>query len=337
MKRNYGLDLMRIFLSLCVITVHSINHFGFENGYVSAIFQIFFLQANGAFFMLSGYFNLEKEFNTTSDYIKYYKSKIINILIPFVAFVFVWALWDYLHINSNFIFNDFVSYFYETLMISSSYNHMWFMYPLIGLLISTPFLSKMLHHMSNKELKILWYVALAWNITCYYLCYDLGTDFRFLCWILEGWFIYYFAGYYYRHVASKESVLKWALLGIFGLVFTVVGQLFFEPFTGTTDIQPMYTIFTMGCLLFWDKAFHIKNEKIGKIVGYLSRHTFLIYLFHMRGMEYALRKFSVVEANFGNGLLVVIGTFMFSLIASIVANFLLKPLQKLIDKVWKVQ
>lgn len=336
MKRNYSLDLLRVVLSLCVITLHSINYFGIENNNILTIVLIILLQADGLFYMLSGYFNLEKEFNDVSDIKNYYKNKIIYVLFPFLAFIFVWTLWDYLHIYTEFNLFHFLATFYESIMCTSHDGHLWFLYPLIGLLLSVPFLSKMLHNMNEKELKIMWYIALGWNATTYFLCLNFGIEFMFDCWILNGWIIYFVAGYCYRHIFEKENKLKWTILGIVCLSLTIICKLNIDKFEAATDYQPLFTIFCVSCLMLWDKAVKIKNDKIQKLIIFLSKNTFFIYLFHMRAMEYVIRKFSITQCNFGNGMLVVIGTFIFSLVAAILANLLIKPIQKIIDRVWEV-
>lgn len=93
-ERNYGLDLLRVFLCLCVIAIHSLAYFGYMNHYFDMIFPVFLVATDGLFFMLSGYFNLYKEFNSTSDILKFYKKKIICVLLPFLGFVLFWTLWD---------------------------------------------------------------------------------------------------------------------------------------------------------------------------------------------------------------------------------------------------
>lgn len=337
MNRNYGLDLARIFLCICVIALHSITNFNIENGTVFNIVLTFLASSNGVFYMLSGYFNLEKEFNNSTDIKNYYKNKFIYILFPFLAFLFVWAVWDYLHLNDTFNIIDFFWYYYELVMDTSSNGHLWFLYPLFGMLLATPFLSKMLHSMDDKELKILWRIAIGWNIVYYFLCLDIHIDFGFSGWFLISWPIYYFIGYYYRHIISRESVIKWSVLGIIGFVGTIVAPMFMDRFEGTNDMQPLFTLFCIGCLLFWDKTFKIKNNKFAKIIVYLSSQTFLVYLYHMRGMEYALRKLPVADSGLGTGLLVVFGTFIFSLIAAIVTNLCMKPVQKLMDRKWVIK
>lgn len=337
MKRNYSLDLMRVFLCICVIAIHSMTYIDFGSDIANSLFMTFLAQANGVFYIISGYFNLEKEFKDSSDIKKFYKNKIIYILLPFVAFIFVWAVWDYLHVNEGFNILNFLSYFYETIMDTACDGHYWFMYPLIGLLLSTPFLSKMLHNMDEKELKILWYIALGWNVVCYFLCYDLNINFRFLGWILSGWPIYYFAGYYYRHVVVNESKTKWLVLGLIGYVLTFLGTNYLDRFDAAEDLQPLFTIFCMGCLVFWDKYIHIKNEKINKAILFLSKNTFLIYLFHLRAMEYVVRKLAITSVSATSGIIVVFGTFILALIMSVITNLIMKPVQKFIDTKWTIK
>lgn len=340
-ERNYGLDLMRVFLCICVITLHSFNWFGAQDYTISIYLPVILIAADGLFYMLSGYFNLNKEFKDSSDIKKFYKNKFIYLLFPFLAFNFAWTLWDYIHITSNFNLFELLGIYYELIVNSGADGHMWFMYPLFGLILSTPFLSKMLHNMDDKELKILWRIAIGFNFFVYYLCEDFEMHMRLLCWVLDGWVIYYFAGYYYRRVLSKEKPIKWIIIGLVGFVVTMLGTFgdlpFLKRFAGANDIQPMFTLFCIGYLCLWDKTIKITNKVAAKVIKFLSSNTFLIYLYHMRGIEYILRKANVTEPSFVSGLTVVAGTFAFSLIAAFVTNSCLKPVQKLMDKFIKVK
>lgn len=334
-ERKHNLDLMRVILSICVIAVHSFHFFGIEDDFLNTIFRVPLMACDGLFYMVSGYFNLEKQFNNSSDIKNYYKNRFINVLFPFLAFVFVWTIWDYIHAEGSFNILGILDTFVKGILYKSAEGHMWFMYPLFGLLLSTPFLSKMLHSMDEKELKILWYVALGFNAVSYYLCWNQGHDFAVLCWTLEGWTIYYFAGYYYRHVIVKERGIKWLLLAISGYVFTIAGingmLPFFKAFEGATNIQPMFTLFCVGCFMFWDKIVKINTNVMVKIVSFLSINTYMVYLFHTRGIEYAVRKLSITETNYVSGILVIFGAYLVSLLLAFVANLLLKPVQKLMD------
>ena len=169
-ERNYGLDLLRVFLSICVITLHSFTYFGEMDNLFGSFLPVILIAADGLFYMLSGYFNLQKEFKNSSDILKFYKNKIIYVLLPFVGFVLFWTIWDYVYVYREFNLPEILRIFYEAVMDTSADGHLWFMYPLFGLLLSTPFLSKMFHNMSDGELKILWRVAIGVNVVdyCYY-------------------------------------------------------------------------------------------------------------------------------------------------------------------------
>ena len=335
-ERDYSLDLLRVVLSLYVIALHSLQYFGFENEIVSAIVHILLISSNGLYYMISGYFNLEKEFRNSDDIKKFYKNKFITILFPFLAFVFVWTIWDYVHAYGSFDIGSILLTYYRAITETSAYGHMWFMYPLFGLLLSTPFLSKMLHNMDKNELKILWRIGIGFNFVMYFLCRNFDIGFSVLCWILEGWTLLYFAGYYYRHVIVEESTLKWAILGICGYVITLLGNngflRFFKIFDGSTSAQPMFILYCIGCFLFWDKAIRIKDGIPAKIISFLGRNTYMIYLYHPRGIEYVVRKLSITGSNPGIGLLVTFGSYAISLLLAYVTNLLLKPVQKLLEK-----
>lgn len=335
-ERSHNLDLMRVVLSLCVITLHALNHFGIADQVVEAVVLSLMISCDGLFYMVSGYFNLEKEFKSADDIQRYYKSKFITVFFPFLAFVFVWTVWDYVHAAGSFDAGKILLQYYKEIFDSAANGHMWFMYPLFGLLLSAPFLSKMLHSMNDDELKVLWRVAIGINFVAYYFCRDLGIGFSMLCWFLEGWGIYYLAGYYYRHVIVKENKTKWIILAVIGYVFTVLGNYgylpFFKIFDDAYSVQPMFTLFCIGCFMFWDKAVKIKEGPFTKVITFLAANTFMIYLFHTRGIEYVVRKLSITEGSFGAGLLVVFGTYAVSLLLAFIANLCLKPVQKLLRK-----
>lgn len=337
MKRNYGLDLLRIFLCLCVITTHCKYLFPIKNGQLASIFDVFIFQADAVFFVLSGYFNLNKEFNNKKDIIKFYKSRIITALIPFVAFIVVWTTYDYVNLNDSFNIFELLETIFISIVDTSALGHMWFLYTLFGLLLSTPFLSKMLHNMDEKELTLLWYIGLGWNIVSIYLCGDLGYNFRFAAWMLDDWVLYYFAGYYYRHVVANQSKTKWTLIGILSFVLTCVGVLYLPTFGGATSSSAIFTLFCMACMMFWDKTFSFKNEKVQKIITFISKNTYLIYLYHMRGIGVVFGKFVDTNISFGIGMLLVFVTFLVSLLAAFITNLCLKPVQKLIDKAWVIK
>lgn len=340
MNRNYKFDLLRIILCLFVIATHSYQYCGCEIYFVNITLPVVFIAADGLFYIISGYFNLEKEFNTVADIKEYYKKKIIYILVPFLAFVFIWTVWDYAHLTEEFNFIELLAIYYESIMETSASGNLWFMYPLFGMLLATPFLSKMLHHMNENELKMLWRIMLAFNIVSYLLCEDFGINFRITSWFMDGWLIYYVGGYYYRHVIINESKIKWAILGVGCFVLTVLGMRgflpFIESFAYATDFQPLFTIFCFSLFMLFDKTISINSDKVGKVIVFLSGYTYYIYMYHMRSIELIVHKLGIESKSFGIWMIIVVGTFVVSLIVSIITKLCLKPIQNFMDKAYPI-
>ena len=50
--------------------IHSLAYFGYMNYYVDLVLPVFLVATDGLFYMLSGYFNLEKEFKNSGDILR---------------------------------------------------------------------------------------------------------------------------------------------------------------------------------------------------------------------------------------------------------------------------
>ena len=157
---------------------------------------------------------------------------------------------------------------------------------------------------------------------------------------MDGWLIYYFAGYDYPRIATKKSKIKWIVIGLLGFALTILGKEgslpFVTRFRGATDIQPFFTLFCMGYLFCWDRFIKIGESFLSRIILFLSKHTYLIYLWHIQGIAYAVRKLNIVDSTNLNSVIVVIGAFVVSLIAAVATNLLMKPIQKYIDNIWVI-
>lgn len=87
--------------------------------------------------MISGRFNLMKSFQSKEVYFRYYKSKFVTIFVPFclAAAVIVWSEHQF---ESNLVL--YIKKCIEAFFNVNASTHLWFMYVMIGLLVSAPFL-----------------------------------------------------------------------------------------------------------------------------------------------------------------------------------------------------
>lgn len=122
-----------------VISIHTDRSF-IKNSVATTLFNTILCSCNGIFYMISGRFNLSKTFQGSSDYKIYYERKMVSILFPYVFVTGLLNLWN---IYNNHAWNGIVPWIktsYESFMYTNASIHLWFMYPLIGMLISAPFL-----------------------------------------------------------------------------------------------------------------------------------------------------------------------------------------------------
>lgn len=158
-------DLMRIIFMLMTLGVHVVAY-TLEKNYLWMIFDNFLMACNPLFLMLSGRLNLVKDFKNKQDYKNFYLKKIISVFIPFLLFSILIQLLKYKEINSffkNFLSNN----------IESTY---WFVYTLIGILILSPFYSKMLQNMNKDEKKLFIYIIVIVNfIIMLFDFFDVST------------------------------------------------------------------------------------------------------------------------------------------------------------------
>ena len=85
--------------------------------------------------------------------------------------------------------------------------------------------------------------------------------------------------------------------------------------------------------MFWDQVVKVRSGMFAKVVMFLAKNNYMVYLFHTRGIEYVVRKLSITEANILSGFLVVIGAYLISLLLAFIANLCLKPIQSLLNKI----
>lgn len=84
-ERLANYDLMRVLMSFYVVCVHiTLPNFVAGNMLLNNIFKTFVFQCDIVFFMLSGKFNLNKKFEEKKDYVDFYISRFINVLLPYV-------------------------------------------------------------------------------------------------------------------------------------------------------------------------------------------------------------------------------------------------------------
>ncbi len=341
-KRNINDDLIRVISVILVISIHTWGRPWQDNVWASAVLLTIIYTCNTFFFMLSGKYNLRKEFNSPSDYLTYYKKKVPDILLPYAILSFILSGWNFylqgLTESSGFVM--FIKFALKEFFSENASTHLWFMFLLLGYLLSAPFLSKMLHAMSDKELGILFGIGLAWNIVYYYLFMDFWHNFSYGGWILTGWIMYFVGGHYIDRVTASgdpKVIRSFYIAGLIGFIVNVVASVlmagsYFDP----TGLAPAFMLFCAGAYVFLGRLPSIKNEIAVKVISFIAKHSFAIYLIQFHIANNITPKIVTLEAGvpaFAAGICV---TFVLSLAAAFVIDLVLAPIKAGLKKLLKI-
>ncbi len=161
--RNAAYDVIRVVAMSFVLAQHTMNVINAycQNNqihwFLYNLLAAVFMTCNSLFFMISGKFNLNKEFSSVGDYKNFYIKKGVSILLPFFL---ISALMYFLKFPaSQWGIKDFIKMFLNG-GIEPTY---WFMYVLIGITALSPFYSKMLRAMSKTDKKVFFWTSFIIN------------------------------------------------------------------------------------------------------------------------------------------------------------------------------
>lgn len=248
-KRDIQLDLIRVISMILVIGVHCMKHPFSASPMLQNAFIRFMLACNGMFYMLSGRFALSTKCNTQKEYKNYYINKVCSIVFPMILVTFGIEISRDIYKN-GFSLNipRYLKMVYEFIMTKNAQTHMWFMYPLIGMLLSAPFIAKMLDKIEDWELKLLFAIGMGWYIASTFLTVDFNIGFSYSGWLLQDFALYFFAGYFCKRIVNEENKKYWYILGVIGFLITVFGDYIFPVYQNPTDISPAFLLYTINVI-----------------------------------------------------------------------------------------
>ena len=341
-KRNVNYDLMRVICMLFVVAIHVTQTPFSESTFWGSAVLVLLFSCNNIFFMLSGRFNLNYTIRNKEDYRRYYLKKLLTILFPYLFVTclrsaFKMYVFKTADVSGGLLV--YLKYTYEGLMSANSSNHLWFMYPLLGMLLGAPFLAKLLQRLTDWELNLLFALGIFWNVMQVYLTANLGIGFSYSGWLLSGWIFSFFAGYYIHRNVNQDNKKKWYLWGIAGFFITALGQwLIPAHFHYATDYSAAFLLFTMAFYIFMEREIVNQNEVIKRTIFFLARYSFLIYMLHGTVLSSVTPRIIITSSVKWNFIGSVIAAFVISLLLAILIDTcILHPLQTVLKIKWGLE
>ncbi len=297
-EKNYNLELLRVLACVMVVCIHVSNYYsrGYGLGEVSNASYIFSIIVNGVsrisvpiFFMISGALLIDE-----TILIKKSLKRVRSTFLVLLLWSLIYLAWNLWYRNRMY---DFRLVFEEPIK-----GHLWFLYAILGMYIVLPFLQNMFKDMQDILMRYfvgMWFLFLTLEYILA-LC-DLKVTYQIPL-VGDSCYLGYFAlGYIVKKTIKKVPIpsnvcydcaaVLISLVVMLTYVYTTVNGEHYEVLFQYRNVL----IAVPAALIFYDA---LKNthrpysDRTKKLLSFLSRHTFMIYLCHVLFLDIVKLEFA---------------------------------------------
>lgn len=291
---------------------------------------------------MSGKYNLRKIFSEPRDYIEFYKKRFMDIVFPYIIVSLILSLWNVyaapdpkITASSRLVY--YLKYAFDDMFTKNSSTHLWFLFLLMGYILSAPFLSHMFHSMSDNELHVFWRIVVIYNVIKIFLFANFDHVFLWGGGIFDGMIVYFYLGYYLDRVVTDTNIKKYYLAGTVCAILNYIGIILGgEKFTYSHNLAPTYMIACIAGYLFVENNIFVENEQIRTVIIFLAKHSFTALMVHYNIINYFIYPETV---KFGNKypvlspylyLMDLISTILLSYGVALILDFIIRRLKNIL-------
>ena len=330
--RKLYLDVLKIFACFAVILQHNVD-LSVTADNVWAIEYIFYYLGRFAvpiFVMSSGVLLLDEKRDLNMGIIL--KKYIPRLLVPLIGIVYIMHITD-MFLTKQFTWKIIYRPFACVLTNNVSVPY-WYIYMLIGLYLILPFIRKMVHHSTKKELE--YFLLLFFGVRACVPLMDkilrtsiLGSvSSALMLNILSGYVGFLILGHYLDKYVREYKI--WYL--VVADVLCLIGPVIYTfAFAGDKRAVGLFfaDIFSANMIVHSCLLFLIAKKGVKKLAGkglvIVSNSTFLIYILHV----YILQIFQLVGvSNISNSLIRIPVCALMNFLVCTVISLLIKGIKK---------
>ena len=285
MKKQY-INFLKVLSILFVINIHLLSK-AWNQGVPSSLnfklltfIDIAFHVCVPLFAMCSGNIFLNRNDSNKKILSKY----VLKIYLIFILFSFSYRLMDLIfNQNSNITLNLALNMLKDSLLLKTIF-HLWYLRVVIVLYLSIP-LFKLLFKINNKYKDHIILVLLIILVKVVPIFFKTGWFLTFIS--IFGFIIYFYLGYYLDKYFDKKILLLFIPVAIISYYYTYTKTITSSISLGVPIIDYMeylsYNIMFPSIFIFllvrkYKDIFD--KEKIKKVLDFLVKYNFNVYLFH---------------------------------------------------------
>lgn len=269
------------------------------------------------FIMVTGYLllNPEKDINI-NDIIKKYVFRMIVVLFTFGVF-FAWLeiIFDTNAINISQLFISIYN-----VIIGNTWDHMWYLYMLIGLYLITPILRKFTYNSTSNEIKYFLLLNLIFLSIFSQIKAFFNIDIAFFIPITSIYPFYYVLGYYIgnNNIKISKKVISTSI--IICLIILVVSAIKNIPYVADYH-SLIVTILSASIFMLARDTSECCKKHYGNLLKLISRCSFGMYIIHMFFINILYKLVKINPFNYNSLILIIL--FIIVFVASLISSYIL--------------
>lgn len=272
-----NINILRIIALFDIILIHTLKSQDNFN-ILNLVFTFVSIGIN-LFIIISGYLLLDKDEDTKI----FYKKRFFSIIPLFL----LWNIIYILFYREN-IFYVLSGYRYAA-------GHLWYIPMILGLYLITPWLRKVLRYCENETFFVvfLWFFI---NVLNPALIFFKLPFLNLSGFPITGFLGYYILGYYIKKYKEKINLKYCYFFYTLGFIFTAGISYYFMKYTGRKNVffydKNSISVCFMSLSFFiiiMKLDFSGIPEKVKKIINFLSKYSYHVYLAHLLFYEIGLK------------------------------------------------
>lgn len=334
-ERILYFDWLRVYATILVVTIHvaanyiGLNYTDGRAAWLSANFYEAIARSSVPLFvMISGALLLSNKKDI--DYSFFLKKRVSKILIPLVAWSFIY--YCYQVFVRQWIEEFSITEFIKLFLNNDISVHFWFMYMILGLYFTTPIVKIFIQHARRKDVEyflLLWFYA---SVIVKFMEFHYELAFNIELFHVTNYIGYFVLGYY---LATYPQNVWWTRIGY---AFALIGfvSTFFLTYYFTVSHQgepqlfwyeyhsPNVVLAAIGVFLIFKHLF--SKRKIGPILGAANNLSFGIYLLHILVMFMLMNTFVMRVIDNQHALLAIPAEVFLVMLISAIISFVISKI-----------